>query len=207
MQDSAGDQPPLAGAKLLFLVIIFSTLFMLAFINSPGTGDVETFLEWLSAVRNLGAVEAYHKLDDYPPISYVLLSLCANLADYLKITDFMALKSLLVLATLGCSLIMARCRGRWEPIIALVTLLVLVINSMFLGYIDAFSLVFVLWSINCFQSGKLQLGAALFTIGCLIKWQPMIIAPFVAFYLWPASLGTRASWPWMACIKYAKRVW
>ena len=54
---------------------------------------------------------------------------------------------------------------------------------MALGDLDIFFapiLVFALWALQC---RNVLLSTLLFTIACLVKWQPVILAPFVAVYL------------------------
>src|SRR5262249_21282021 len=38
-----------------------------------------------------------------------------------------------------------------------------------------------------FQSKRHVLGAALFLVACLTKWQPLILAPFIAIYMFQIS--------------------
>ena len=210
-QERLGDQAERAsGGQIgrMCLFVIFSLLFITVFVKAPGTGDVQTFLQWISDVRKLGVVSAFHQYSDqYPPLCFLVFGILARIADFLKAPDFIVLKFTIGLALLGCALGLARCRGRWEPQIGLVTICVLAINALFLGYIDVFCLGFVVWAFNCFQGRKWQLGAALFTIGCFVKWQPLIIAPFVALYLWPIPFTSVITRYLQGSIEYAKRIW
>src|SRR5437879_3919348 len=63
----------------------------------------------------------------------------------------------------------------------------ILLSGVCLGYIDVF---FVPWLIAAFWAFQLKrhvLGTALFSIACLTKWQPLIVVPFIAIYLFQIS--------------------
>jgi hypothetical protein len=65
--------------------------------------------------------------------------------------------------------------------------LTLTLNSMGLGFIDIYvapTLILSLWAL---KARNLLLATVLFSITCLIKWQPVIIAPFVCLYVLDAK--------------------
>jgi hypothetical protein len=45
---------------------------------------------------------------------------------------------------------------------------------------------FLIAGLFCLQRGNLTLGVLLFTVSCFIKWQPLVIAPFICIYVWSA---------------------
>jgi hypothetical protein len=65
----------------------------------------------------------------------------------------------------------------------------LLLGTVALGYLDAFfapPLILALWAL---EQRRLGLFAFSYTIACLIKWQPVIIAPFIAIHLWGLLYG------------------
>ena len=78
----------------------------------------------------------------------------------------------------------------------------LLLGGVALGYMDVFvapSLIAAFWA---FKMRRNVLGAAFFLIACLTKWQPLVVAPFIAVYLleiydlrsFRSAVGTRLFW-------------
>jgi hypothetical protein len=163
---------------LLFLV----NLIAISFFFSPGTGDVGTWARWMREIDAGGLIGGYAQSDtDYPPLSFVLLASVSRTATALEISRFIVLKcSILVFlfATAGCFYLFTR-----NLLLAVALELGLVLNSVALGYLDIYFAPFLITGFFLLQRGHLTTGLLLFAISCSIKWQPLIVAPFVCTYV------------------------
>jgi hypothetical protein len=81
-------------------------------------------------------------------------------------------------------------------LVALACFLSLTLNAVALGYTDAHfapPLLLALWALS---RDRFALAGALLACGFLVKWQPLIVAPF--FVVWAAAHGDRAWRPSLA---------
>jgi hypothetical protein len=167
-------------------LLVLVNLIAASFLYSPGTEDVETLHRWTQEITAYGVRGALaHGLADYPPLTYVFLAALAQLAQAFGIGWFIALKSSLLLflaAISACFYWFTR-----NLILTAGFELSLVLNSVALGYIDVYFGLFVIAALFLLQRGNLSLGLLLFTTSCFIKWQPLIIAPFVGLYVLAAA--------------------
>jgi hypothetical protein len=168
--------PPIA--ILLLLEILFSLLLL----YSPGTGDVSSFwIPWTRKVVANGLVEGYRLgRSAYPPLSHVLMFVVATVSEAYSVTLFVGLKLSLAAALLVNTVIVYR----WTRTVALAGLLgfSFFFNGVALGYLDMYfapALVLSLWAL---QQRRIGLFSGLFALACLIKWQPLIIAPFLGLH-------------------------
>src|SRR5205085_9263735 len=58
------------------------------------------------------------------------------------------------------------------------------------GYLDIYVAPFLIAALFLLRRGNLNLGFFLFAVSCSIKWQPLIIAPFVCLYIWGSTHDT-----------------
>src|ERR1700674_5405714 len=167
--------------KPFAVVILLEILFALLLLRSPGTTDVTLFLEeWVVGISQRGLVGAYRFGADYPPLFVVILFLVGKIAAVCSIDIFLTYKISLVAALLCTTL----CFWAWTLDAALTGLLAfsLYFNGVALGYIDTYfasTLILSLWAL---QRKKIALFSALFAVSCFIKWQPLIIAPFLVLH-------------------------
>jgi hypothetical protein len=166
--------------KPFAVVILLEILFALLLLRSPGTTDVTLFMGWIDTILHNGIVAAYSTGGDYPPLGGVILLLVAKIAAFCSIDIFLSFKISLV-AALVCGTL---CFWGWTLDAALTGLLAvsLYFNGVALGYIDTYlapTLILSLWAL---QRKKIALFSALFAVSCLIKWQPLIIAPFLVLH-------------------------
>ena len=52
-----------------------------------------------------------------------------------------------------------------------------------LSYTDVYFILFLLLVIHCYQRERVSLGTVFFAISCLVKWQPIILAPLILLYV------------------------
>lgn len=139
-------------------------------------------MKWISNSDRLGISKGFiANAENYPPISTIVLAFTAKVARYLNISVFDGFKACLLLFLSLTSLFFYL----WTRniLFAVMMQLTLLLNSVALCYIDIFfapTLVGALWALH---RGKLITFAILFTLSCLTKFQPLIIAPFLLVYL------------------------
>jgi hypothetical protein len=167
-----------AGRYLLVLVGVLPVLFF----HSPGTDDVRTWMVWMDHADSLGIRAGYAaNRSDYPPLSSIILFGVSELSRLANLSLFTGFKLSLLAALLLTSLIFFK----WtkDPILTSILQLSLVLNSMALGYIDIYIAPPLILSFWALSTRNLPLFSASFTLACLIKWQPVILAPFAVVYL------------------------
>ncbi|HEV2047596.1 MAG TPA: hypothetical protein VGQ95_13495 [Chthoniobacterales bacterium] len=177
--------PRWSGIALLLLVSLIAA----SFLYSPGLEDVRYWLYWVDEISRYGLIGGFAHTGgdyahDYPPLAFVMLAAVARCADAFGTNAFIVLKCSLLLflfATSGCFYWFTRN-------LALTAALefTLLLSSVALGYLDIWFAPFLIAGLFYLQRGNLTLGVLLFTISCSIKWQPLVIAPFICIYVWSA---------------------
>jgi hypothetical protein len=167
----------------LFVLIL---LLALLFLHSPGTEDVNVFLRWMAATEKYGVIDGYSRsnttfADRYPPLAFVLLSGIDKVGMVLHLNRFEALKlGLFLFLLLTSASFYAYTRNLF-----LTTLFqfALTLNSVALGYIDILNAPFLVLSLLALRRGWLVTFAILYSISFTIKFQPLILAPFIVAYI------------------------
>jgi hypothetical protein len=181
-------QPKCPAICLLVLVNLIAA----GFLYSPGTEDVDTLSRWTQEITAYGVTGGFaHSLADYPPLTFVFLAAVAHIAQALGLSWFIVLKSsvlLFLVASSACFYWFTR-----NLILTAGFELALVLNSVALGYVDVYSGLFVITALFLLQRGYLSLGLVLFTASCFIKWQPLILAPFIGIYVLAVARGGSGS--------------
>jgi hypothetical protein len=179
--------PPLEPAQTvhgwtILASFILINLLALAFFFSPGTGDVSIWNNWMRQISEDGLIAGYRHSDtDYPPLTFVLLAAVSRSAMTFGVPQLIVLKLslfLFLLATSACFYFFTR-----NALLTAGLELGLIVSSMGLAYLDIYFAPFLIAGFFLLQRGNLTLGFLLFTISCCIKWQPLIIAPFVCVYV------------------------
>jgi hypothetical protein len=180
------------------LLLLLGLLIGVTFLNSPGTTDRVRWLLYMGLSHDHGITETYHiaAIDgvgegllagrtDYPPLVFAVLWLVARIAQPLGLSDFNALKLSLVVFTLGSAGMIAVWQGIWRPLLGIVAFLVLALGALLQAYVDVYFALVLLVAFYCLERGRLTVGTTLFAVSCLIKWQPIILAPLVLLYVIP----------------------
>ena len=162
-------------------MLLLVNLIALSFFFAPGTGDVKVWAEWMREIDTNGLLGGYtHSDTDYPPLAFVLLAGVSRSAAALEVPRFVVLKCsifLFLFATTACFYSFTR-----NLVLTAALEFSLILNSVALGYLDVYFAPFLIAAFFLLRRGNLVLGLLLFTISCSVKWQPLIIAPFVCIY-------------------------
>jgi len=169
-----------------FLVLV--NLIAASFFFSPGTGDVATWETWIREISAFGLTGGFvHSGTDYPPLSLIILTTVSRCADAFGTTVFLSLKCSLfifLIATAGSFYWFSR-----NLILTAALELSLILNSVALGYLDIYFAPFLIAAFFCLQRGHFKMGILMLATSCSIKWQPLLIAPFICIYVIAAAGG------------------
>ncbi len=166
-------------AVLLFALI---AVFSLTFVNSPGTGDVGIWTTWIKNAHEYGVVQGYPAdKGDYPPISIFMLFASSKISAMFGGDIFAGIKwSLVLFLFLTSAAIYAYTRNL---VLTACVHLALTLNSVALGYLDAyFTPTFVL-AMLMLSRRKFTAFSILYTISFMIKWQSVLLLPFMCIHL------------------------
>jgi len=176
------NRPPCSAIGLL----LFVNLIALSFFYSPGTGDVSIWRRWIDEIWAFGLTSGFvHSGTDYPPLALIILATVARCADAFGTTVFLALKCSLLFflfATAACFYWFSR-----NLVLTAALEFSLTLNSVGLGYLDIYFAPFLIAAFFLLQRGHFKTGVLMFAVSCLIKWQPLLIAPFVCIYVVSAA--------------------
>ncbi len=154
------------------------------FWHTPGTDDMVIWREWTDNLQRVGLVSGFGaNKADYPPLASVILFASSTLGEWIGLDTFSAIKASLVVF-MALTLLAAWLWTR-SVLLVLVLIAVLCLNSIALGYLDIYfapTLLLALWAL---QRRHLILFACAFVVTCMIKWQPLILAPFLALAVLP----------------------
>jgi hypothetical protein len=154
------------------------------FLTTSGTSDVKLWLYWIEAFRTHGMRGGYAIVsqESYPPFCYLMLIGVDQFARASGITTHLALKISLLLGlwlTTGLFWLITR-----NILLTAFLQASLILNSVGLGYLDVYCIPVLLLALWAIQRRRMALGLFLFGAACLIKPQPVILAPFILLYLW-----------------------
>lgn len=164
------------------ILVVLEILFALLVLRAPGTTDVSNFfMVWTERALKDGLIGSYGVItDDYPPFSSVILFSAAKIGALFSLDTFLSFKLSLV-AALFCTTI---CFWVWTLDAVLTGLLAfsLWLNSVALGYIDTYWAPVFILSLWALQKRRIALFSGLFALSSLVKWQPLIVAPFLVLH-------------------------
>ncbi len=140
-------------------------------------------------ISNYGLVGGFsHTGTDYPPFAFIILALVVRAAETLGIAQLLMLKCSLLLFLFAAAI----CFYWFSRNLILTAALefFLILNSIALGYLDIYFAPFLISGLFLLRRGRLNSGFLCYTTSCLIKWQPVIILPFVCLYVLSAARDT-----------------
>jgi hypothetical protein len=163
--------------------MLLALLISVCVFNSPGTSDVDIWLSrWAPLVDRLGLIPAYTQVhENYPPVGFALVGLVGIVAELLDVSSFVVLKVMLLFFLLASSAITYfMTRSVWGTVVMHLTLTV---NSMMHGYLDIFYVPFVLLTFHFVRQNAVLPAVAAFLGAVMMKYQPLIIAPFLLLHV------------------------
>lgn len=172
-----------SAACLLTLMLLF--FFGLTMIGSSGTPDMYFhWLKWIYTTQQQGPFAGYASIvgDNYPPLSAVLLwagdqalknwGFHGSIVVKLTLTGFLLLSSIIY-----CY---------WSRDLRLTTIFLAgnFIAVVGLAYLDILVAPFILAACFCLYRQKFTWFLLFYSMAIFIKWQPLIMAPFVMVACW-----------------------
>lgn len=144
--------------------------------------DIPFWLRWMATDLNLGIVGGYHQVPgEYPPLCRLILAIPAQVARATGGDLGFALKaSFLVAMFTGGALFYWSTRDRW---ITLALLAASLVNNLGIGYQDAFVAPVLTLSMHFLWKERWLRSFVFLILASFIKWQPGILAPFIAVYI------------------------
>jgi hypothetical protein len=114
---------------------------------------------------------------------FALLGICQWLAAFTGLAPVYLIKLMLMLFLLASATMVYRWSGRDISLTALFYFPALH-SALALSYVDILFVPPLLWALYSLQRGQVSFFAAGFTLACCIKFIPLLIAPFLALYVW-----------------------
>jgi len=173
-------------------VVVVLALPLLCF-DFPGTSDVQIWLDrWAVWSERYGLVGGYVRAhENYPPLGFAVPAFVGFVSRLTSSDAFAVLKAVLfmfLLATTAATYLLTRSvRG------ALAMHLALTVNAMMHGYLDICFAPFLLASAYFIGRNRPAAGALSFFLAAMLKYQPLIVAPFWVSHVVSQGLE-HASW-------------
>ena len=166
-----------------YLFIIPILLLPIFLRHGYGTEDVIVFLDtWYAKYQEFGLLAGYSHLgDNYPPLSYIITVLNTKTAIFLGINRYILHKMMLALF-LFCSTGILYFISK-DVFVSILFYLFSLIISVGLGYLDIMFAPFLIFSLYYLAKDNLILFIIFYMTSILIKFQPLIIAPFIIVYI------------------------
>jgi hypothetical protein len=187
MSLAAPDLPSASPLRMLLFLVLLCPAFMC--LNTRGSSDMLYWNTWADKVVKLGPVKGYEDIRrDYPPLASMTVGAAYWLGSKYGLDVTTSIKCVL-LVIYGVSLLVfwKLTRHYWATVLAAAGLLV---HAVALGYLDIVYMSFLVGALTAFVAERWLLFAVFYALTCLVKWQPLILAPFFALHLWRQFLLT-----------------
>ncbi len=173
------------------IVAILLLLLTLGFALVPGTANVERWQRWARNMDRLGVADGYAaNAGDYPPYAPLILLGARRLSSASGLGPLLSVKlPILGFLLLTTTIVYLWTRSFWLAVLSHTSLL---LDTVALGYLDAFLAPVLIVSLWALKERRLFLFAFSYSVACLIEWQSAIIAPFIAIHLWNLLYGPHA---------------
>lgn len=172
-------QLPRHNIALLILMAILASVFFFSF----GTNDARIWIIWMENISQYGFVDGYrYNNHDYPPLMSVVMWYFVNAATTLGLPALIGLKTLLLLALAITTVMIYRMFAN-DILSVFLFYLYLMFGSMSLAYVDICLAPLLLLFYHSIRQQHITRAVLAFTFACLLKFSPLIIAPFVFVYL------------------------
>ena len=186
------DWTILAANGIAALVVVTALLFTVR-----GTGDMKIWERWTGNAMRVGVVAGFRENDnDYPPLSDVILWMADHAGDAAGVpvatTIKLSLVIFLAITLIGFYAWVGRAGltlGLWSAV---------VMNAVGMGYLDIYAVPPLILSLWALQQARATAAVTWFTVACLVKWQPLLIAPFLLLHVCrscgPVSAANERRW-------------
>lgn len=172
--------PPTSSLRVVLFLVLLCPAFMC--LNTRGSSDMLYWNTWADKVVRLGPIKGYEDIRrDYPPLASMTVGAAYWLGSKWGLDVTTSIKCALFLIY-GVSLLVfwKLTRHYWATVLAAAGLLV---HAVALGYLDIVYMSFLIGALTAFAAERWLLFAILYALTCLVKWQPLILAPFFALHL------------------------
>lgn len=170
--------------SILLLVVVLAAASLL--VQAFGTQDVRIWLTWIDGTRDLGVLTHYRgKPVDYPPGSQTLLWLSSIATGH---TGVVATKTLAIVGTAAAAVVMSI----WFRSIDAATLVIVTVglSALGLGYLDVLWAPLLIGALWALDRNHLVVFSLLYGASIFVKWQPLLIAPFLVGYVIKTTTGS-----------------
>lgn len=162
-------------------VFAFVVAITAAFVGSHGTCDMDVWLRWAEKAADFGIVRGYRAIgEDYPPFCVALLRTFVRIGAACEASPERAIKASIVGALALTSFVHFRIYRNATTTLA--THVALLLGSAGLAYLDIYYAPLLLITFWALRAERWTIASLSFVVAFLIKWQPVIIAPFVALH-------------------------
>lgn len=160
---------------ILFWGILICSI---VFFNTPGTGDMSIWMDWIEYADQYGVKEGYRlQRDMYPPFALIIQIILKKI--YPMLSSFVALRVVNIFFLLISTLLIQILYRREKITLIFFGALVLSTN---LGYLDIEMVPFFVLAFHFISKDKYVLSGIFYTLLCLVKFQPLIILPYIVLY-------------------------
>jgi hypothetical protein len=167
-------------SRYLLCLMVFLAAATFLFV---GTEDAEEWLRWADNVNQHGLIAGYQlNAHEHPPLLSLLFLLATNAGEFFGLHTYYGLK-LGLLLFLSASTVIIYYWSERKLEFTFYCYLSLLLSSLCLSYIDILFCPFILLAFYFISKEKIAFGVFFFTAATFIKYPPIIIAPFLAFYL------------------------
>ncbi|MCX6537583.1 MAG: hypothetical protein NT151_01415 [Acidobacteria bacterium] len=173
----------LMASSVAALVVVTALLF-----TARGTGDMKIWERWTGNALRLGVVAGFRENNnDYPPLSDAVLWVTGHAGNAAGLPVATAIKLSLVIFLAATLILFFGWVNRASLTLGLWS--VFVLNAVGMGYLDIYAVPPLILSLWALQQSRPTAAVTWFTVACLVKWQPLLIGPFLLLHV------GRACWP------------
>jgi hypothetical protein len=169
--------------NILFLLFIVSTGLVL--FNTKGVADVENSWIghwWMDSFQQFGFINGYADAgDNYPPLSFIIIGIIGLLSQTLNIDKYFIFNVIIYIFLIATSFSFYCCSK--DKLITSIFHLAVIVGSIGHKYLDILFAPFLILSLFALYKNKYLTFTVFFALSCLMKWQPVIILPFILIYL------------------------
>ena len=161
-----------------WIALLMMVMALIVFFKSQGTGDMGIWMRWLDYAQQYGLREGFQmQMDMYPPFTLILQIAMQRICPVLTVSAILRLANTfyLFLSALVIHLLYKDIKFTAVSFWGLIL-------SVNLRYLDIEMVPFIVLAFYFLSKEKYVLSGIFFSLLCLIKFQPLIILPFVVIY-------------------------